>query len=153
MSQINVNDILPESGDIVNINEIAIRKENNSNIGLGDSNTLSSITTGDGNIGFGVNAVKSVSAGGTVTGETVFTNGLTGDSITSESFIGDGSRLSGVVGLNYSDFGFTITSSSPSTINQNLTLPYNVNMEYSGPLTVDNGVILTIPYGTTLTIL
>lgn len=63
MSQINVNDILPESGDIVNVNEIAIRKENNSNIGLGDSNTLSSITTGDGNIGLGVNAVKSVSAG------------------------------------------------------------------------------------------
>jgi hypothetical protein len=90
--------------------------------------------------------------GGTVDGPTVFTNGLTGDSITSESFIGDGSRLGGVVGLSYTDFGFTTVSSSPSTINQNITLPYNVEMEYTGPLTVDEGFVLTVPNGTTLTI-
>jgi hypothetical protein len=97
--------------------------------------------------------LESAFTGGTVDGPTVFTNGLTGDSITSESFIGDGSRLGGVVGLSYTDFGFTTTSSSPSTINQNITLPYNVEMEYTGPLTVDNGFVLTVPNGTTLTIL
>lgn len=91
--------------------------------------------------------------GGTVDGPTVFTNGLTGDSITSESFIGDGSKLGGVVGLSYTNFGFTITSSNPTSINQNITLPYNVIMEYTGPLTVDNGFVLTVPNGTTLTIL
>ena len=63
MSTINVNNILPESGDIVDVNALSIRKENNSSIGLGDSNTLSSLTSGDGNIGLGVNAVKSVTAG------------------------------------------------------------------------------------------
>lgn len=97
--------------------------------------------------------LESAFTGGTVDGPTVFTNGLTGDSITSESFIGDGSRLGGVVGLSYADFGFTTTSSSPSTINQNITLPYNVEMEYTGPLTVDNGFVLTVPEGTILTII
>ena len=63
MSTINVNNILPESGDTVDVNALSIRKENNSSIGLGDSNTLSSLTSGDGNIGLGVNAVKSVTAG------------------------------------------------------------------------------------------
>lgn len=91
--------------------------------------------------------------GGTVDGPTVFTNGLTGDSITSESFIGDGSRLGGVVALPYNYFGFTVTSSFPTTINQNITLPYNVDVEYTGPLTVDNGFTLTVPVGTTLTVL
>jgi hypothetical protein len=90
--------------------------------------------------------------GGTVDGPTVFTNGLTGDSITSESFIGDGSRLGGVVGLSYTDFGFEITSLTPTTINQNITLPYNVDVKYTGPLIVDEGFVLTVPNGTTLTI-
>jgi hypothetical protein len=99
-----------------------------------------------------VNLESSEFTGGTVDGPTVFTGGLSGDSITSESFIGDGSRLAGVVGLAYADFGFTITSSSPSTINQNITLPYNVEMEYTGPLTVDEGFVLTVPEGTTLTV-
>lgn len=63
MSTINVNDILPASGDIVNVNGVVVRKENNSSIGLGGTNTLSSITTGDGNIGIGIDAVKSVAAG------------------------------------------------------------------------------------------
>ncbi len=97
--------------------------------------------------------LESAFTGGTVDGATLFTNGLTGDSITSESFIGDGSRLAGVVGLNYTDFGFTITSSSPSTINQNITLPYNSEVEYNGPLTIDEGFVLTVPEGTTLTII
>lgn len=91
--------------------------------------------------------------GGTVDGSTVFTNGLTGDSITSESFIGDGSRLGGLLALPYNYFGFTVTSSFPTTINQNVTLPYNVDVEYTGPLTVDAGFTLTVPVGTTLTVL
>jgi len=91
--------------------------------------------------------------GGTVDGPTVFTNGLTGDSITSESFIGDGSRLGGLLALPYNYFGFTVTSSFPTTINQNITLPYNVDVEYTGPLTVDAGFTLTVPVGTTLTVL
>lgn len=91
--------------------------------------------------------------GGTVDGPTVFTNGLSGDSITSESFIGDGSRLAGVVGLAYADFGFTIATSTPLPINQNITLPYNAEVEYTGPLTVGEGFVLTVPEGTTLTII
>lgn len=63
MSTINVDVIAPQSGDIVNVNGVVVRKKNNSSIGLGDTNTLSSITTGDGNIGIGINAVKSVAAG------------------------------------------------------------------------------------------
>jgi hypothetical protein len=63
MSTINVDVVSPQSGDNVEVNGIVLRKENNSNIGLGSIDTLSSITSGDGNIGLGVNAVKSVAAG------------------------------------------------------------------------------------------
>jgi len=63
MSTINVDNVEPQSGDTVNVNGVVVRKKNNSSIGLGGTNTLSSITTGDGNIGIGINAVKSVAAG------------------------------------------------------------------------------------------
>jgi hypothetical protein len=63
MSTINVDVVNPQSGDNVNVNGVVVRKKNNSSIGLGGTNTLSSITTGDGNIGIGIDAVKSVAAG------------------------------------------------------------------------------------------
>jgi hypothetical protein len=91
--------------------------------------------------------------GGTVTGPTEFTNGLTADTIYSPSFIGDGSQLGGVVGLTYSQIGFTITSPAPSTINQNVVLPYNSTATYPTPLTIAPGFSVTVPSGTTLTIL
>ena len=91
--------------------------------------------------------------GGTVSGETNFIEGLTGSTIYSENFVGDGSQLGGVVGLTYSDLGFTITSPTPSTINQNVVLPYNSTVTYPTPLTITSGFTVTIPSGTTLTII
>lgn len=76
---------------------------------------------------------------------------ITGD-LSVTNIIGDGSRLGGVVGINYSDLGFTITSTVPSTINQNVVLPYNSTVTYSTPLTIDPGFSVTVPSGTTLTI-
>lgn len=46
-------------------------------------------------------------------------------------------------------YGFTNNSNS---IDQDLTLPDNSNLSYQGPLTVAVGKVLTIPVGTTLTI-
>ena len=68
-------------------------------------------------------------------------------------FIGDGSQLAGVVGLTYTDLGFTVTSPAPSTINQNVVLPYNSTVTYPTPLTVDPGFSVTVPSGTTLSII
>ena len=90
--------------------------------------------------------------GGTVSGATTFTNGLSADTIYSPSFIGDGSQLGGIVGLTYSQMGFTITSPAPSTINQNVVLPYNSTATYPTPLTISPGFSVTVPSGTTLTI-
>jgi hypothetical protein len=101
--------------------------------------------------------------GGTINGATIFTNGLTANTITSntitattitsDKFYGDGSNLAGVVGLTYSDLGFTITSPTPTTINQDVVLPYNSDVTYPTELVIDNGYSVTIPSGTTLTIL
>jgi hypothetical protein len=96
--------------------------------------------------------------GGTVSGATIFTNGLTANTITATTitankFYGDGSNLAGVVGLTYSDLGFTITSPTPTTINQDVVLPYNSDVTYPTLLVIDNGYSVTIPSGTTLTIL
>lgn len=91
--------------------------------------------------------------GGTVTGPTEFTNGLTGNTIYSPSFVGDGSQLAGVVGLTYSQLGFTIISPPPPVINQNVVLPYNSIVTYPSPLIMGSGYTLTIPIGTTLTII
>lgn len=85
--------------------------------------------------------------GGTVTGETTFEGGLSATTIS-----GDGSSISGLVGLTYSDLGFTITSTTPSTINQNVVLPYNSTLTYPTPLTVGIGFSVVIPNGTTLSI-
>ena len=90
--------------------------------------------------------------GGTVTGPTEFTSGLSADTIQSNYFIGDGSQLAGVVGLTYTDLGFTITSPTPATVNQNVVLPYNSTVTYPTPLTIDPGFSVTVPYGTTLTV-
>jgi hypothetical protein len=65
---------------------------------------------------------------------------------------GDGSQLAGVVGLTYSDLGFTITSPQPTTINQNVTLPYDSTVTYPNPMIIDSGFAVIIPEGTTLTI-
>jgi hypothetical protein len=46
-------------------------------------------------------------------------------------------------------YGFTSTSSS---INESLTLPNNSILSYTGPLILATGVVLTVPVGTTLTI-
>jgi hypothetical protein len=101
--------------------------------------------------------------GGTINGATIFTNGLTANTITSntitattitsDKFYGDGSNLAGVVGLTYSDLGFTITSPTPTTINQDVVLPYNSDVTYPTELVIDDGYSVTIPSGTTLTIL
>jgi hypothetical protein len=85
--------------------------------------------------------------GGTVTGETFFEGGLSATTIS-----GDGSLISGLVGLTYSDLGFTITSTTPVTINQNVVLPYNATLTYPTPLTVGVGFSVVIPNGTTLSI-
>jgi hypothetical protein len=45
--------------------------------------------------------------------------------------------------------GFVNTNSS---ITESLTLPDNSTMSYTGPLTLATGVVLTVPVGTTLTI-
>jgi hypothetical protein len=106
---------------------------------------------GDGSNLTGITAGGSFT-GGTVSGATTFTNGLSADTIYSDSFIGDGSQLGGIVGLTYSQMGFTITSPAPSTINQNVVLPYNSTATYPTPLTISPGFSVTVPSGTTLTI-
>jgi hypothetical protein len=68
------------------------------------------------------------------------------------TFYGDGSNLGGVVGLTYDDLGFTVTS-LPSGINQDVVLPYNATVTYPTPLTISGGHVVTIPSGTTLTII
>jgi hypothetical protein len=128
----------------------------------GDTNFLNTVTAsilsattiyGDGSNLINLPNGGSVFTGGTVTGPTEFTNGLTTDTIYSPSFIGNGSQLGGVVGLTYSQMGFTITSPAPSTINQNVVLPYNSTATYPTPLTIAPGFSVTVPSGTTLTIL
>lgn len=120
----------------------------------GDLTITSAITAstyyGDGS---NLTGTGSEFTGGTVSGETNFIEGLTGSTIYSENFVGDGSQLGGVVGLTYSDLGFTITSPTPSTINQNVVLPYNSTVTYPTPLTITSGFTVTIPSGTTLTII
>jgi hypothetical protein len=78
---------------------------------------------------------------------------ISATTIDSESFIGDGSQIGGVVALTYSQLGFTITSPAPSTINQNVVLPYSSTVTYPTPLTVGSGYSVTVPSGTTLTII
>lgn len=90
--------------------------------------------------------------GGTVSGSTTFTNGVSGNTVSADKFYGDGSNIGGVVGLGYSQLGFTITS-LPTGINQDVVLPYGATVTYPTPLTMNNGYILTIPSGTTLTII
>lgn len=132
-----------------------------------DSSLVNQIITGDllvtNNIsgttfyGDGSNLTGISSSGsftnGTVSGATEFTGGLTGNTIYSDNFVGDGSALGGVVGLSYSQMGFTITSPVPSTINQNVVLPYNSTATYPTPLTVGSGYTVTVPIGTILTII
>lgn len=120
---------------------------------LSVTNAISGTTFyGDGSNLTGISASGSFT-GGTVSGATEFTGGLTGDTIYSDNFVGDGSALGGTVGLTYSQMGFTITSPAPSTINQNVVLPYNSTVTYPTPLTIDSGFAVTIPSGTTLTII
>jgi hypothetical protein len=89
----------------------------------------------------------------TINGGLSVTSNITGSTIYSEALVGDGSQVGGVVGLTYSDMGFTITSTPPSTVNQNVVLPYNSTVEYPTPLTIDSGFSVTVPAGTTLTII
>lgn len=107
----------------------------------GDGSNLTGITT------------STPFTGGTVSGATEFINGLTGDTIYSNTFVGNGSQLGGVVGLTYSQLGFTVTSPTPSTVNQNVVLPYNSTVTYPSPLTIDSGFSINIPSGTVLTII
>ena len=90
--------------------------------------------------------------GGTVSGSTTFTNGVSGNTVSADKFYGDGSNIAGLVGLGYDDLGFTITS-LPVGINQDVVLPYGATVTYPTPLIMNNGYILTIPSGTTLTII
>lgn len=120
---------------------------------LSVTNAISGTTFyGDGSNLTGISTSGSFT-GGTVSGATEFTGGLTGDTIYSDNFVGDGSNLGGTVGLTYSQMGFTITSPTPSTINQNVVLPYNSTATYPTPLTISSGFAVTVPLGTTLTII
>jgi hypothetical protein len=85
-------------------------------------------------------------------GDTIFTNSISGNTMSATTFYGDGSNLGGVVGLTYDDLGFTVTS-LPSGINQDVVLPYNATVTYPTPLIIGGGYVLTVPAGTTLTII
>ena len=78
---------------------------------------------------------------------------INGDLSVTNQISADGSRLRGVVGLTYTDLGFTITSPTTSVINQNVTLPYESTLTYNGPLSIGSGFNIIIPVGTTLDIL
>ena len=84
--------------------------------------------------------------------DTTFTNSISGNTMSATTFYGDGSNLGGVVGLTYDDLGFTVTS-LPSGINQDVVLPYNATVTYPTPLTISGGHVVTVPAGTTLTII
>lgn len=136
----NEDSLLPQqiiSGDLIITNIIS------GTTLYGDGSNLTNLPSGG----------SSVFTGGTINGETNFTNGLTGNTIYSDNFVGDGSELGGIVGLTYSELGFTITSPTPSSINQNVVLPYNSTVTYPTPLTVGVGYSVTVPSGTTLTII
>ena len=100
-----------------------------------------------------INNSDEVLIGQTINGSLSITNNVTGQTIYSEYFIGDGSQLGGVVGLTYTEMGFTITSPAPSTINQNVVLPYNSTVTYPTPLTIGSGFSVVVSSGTTLTII
>jgi hypothetical protein len=89
---------------------------------------------------------------GDLSGSTIFTNSISGNTMSATTFYGDGSNLGGVVGLTYDDLGFTVTS-LPSGINQDVVLPYNATVTYPTPLTISGGHVVTVPAGTTLTII
>lgn len=162
----NVNSCSPLHIQPTNSGDVYI-VENGGNVGIGTttpnnildvigdvyvSNSLSATTFyGDGSNLTGVSSTPLT--GGTVIGSTNFINGVTADTVYSNSFIGDGSQLSGVLGLSYSDLGFTITSPPPAIINQNVVLPNNSTVTYPSPLIMGSGYTITIPIGTTLTII
>jgi hypothetical protein len=100
-----------------------------------------------------INNAEEVLISQTINGSLSVTDDITGQTIYSEYFIGDGSQLGGVVGLTYTDMGFTITSPAPSTINQNVVLPYNSTVTYPTPLTIGSGFSVVVSSGTTLTII
>lgn len=77
---------------------------------------------------------------------------INGDLSITNNISGDGSKILGVVGLTYSDMGFVLTSPAPVIINQNVSLPYNSELDYSGPLSIGQGFSVIIPAGTTLNI-
>ena len=54
-------------------------------------------------------------------------------------------------GFSLSELGFTIVS-QPSIISQDITLPDNSEFTYPDPLVIAEGYTLTVPAGTTLTI-
>jgi hypothetical protein len=84
---------------------------------------------------------------------TIISDTISATTISGVTFHGDGSQLSGVVGLSYSDLGFTITTPPPAIINQNVVLPYNSTVTYPSPLIMGSGYTITTPIGTTLTII
>jgi len=100
-----------------------------------------------------ITGITSEFNGGVVSGETTFLSDVTGTTINADEFIGDGSLLEGVVGSTYSQLGFTITNPPPTTINQNVVLPYNSTVTYPDPLIVGLGYSVIVPAGTTLSVL
>jgi hypothetical protein len=54
--------------------------------------------------------------------------------------------------LNYSMSAFYGFTNASSDITESLTLPDNSTLSYQGPLILATGVVLTVPQGTTLTI-
>jgi hypothetical protein len=52
----------------------------------------------------------------------------------------------------YSDLGFTIITTSATTLNQSVVLPEGVVVTYNSPLIVGPGVTVTVPESTTLII-
>ena len=59
--------------------------------------------------------------------------------------------ISNTTGLTNAELGFTITPISTG-INQDVILPDNAIITYPSPLIVNNGHLVTVPSGSTLTI-
>lgn len=82
--------------------------------------------------------------GGTVSGATVFTNGLSANTFSATTYEN--------LPVSPSDAGFTITPKPTKVLNSNITLPEESDVTYPSPLTIGVGYELFVPPSTTLTL-